>query len=48
MNQDYALSESYPGVLVVPASVSDLKLMKVFHFRSRGRIPGFLFEGSIY
>lgn len=39
-NIDYHLSESYPSLLVVPAAISDAQLESVFHYRSRGRIPG--------
>ncbi|KAH3758154.1 Myotubularin-like phosphatase domain [Pelomyxa schiedti] len=39
VNKDYALSSTYPPVLVVPQCIDDDKLKVVANFRSKGRIP---------
>lgn len=39
INWDYSLCETYPRLLVVPASVSDEDIKQVKQFRSKGRIP---------
>lgn len=38
-NSSYELCDTYPGVLAVPADVSDTKLGLAALFRSRGRLP---------
>ncbi|XP_074604434.1 phosphatidylinositol-3-phosphate phosphatase [Brevipalpus obovatus] len=38
-NENYSLSDTYPGVLVVPVNADDNCLRAVANFRSRGRIP---------
>lgn len=39
INQDYKFCDTYPGLLVVPSSISDLTLKYAKDFRSRNRIP---------
>lgn len=39
INQNYELCDTYPPILVVPASASDDDLRKVAAFRSKGRLP---------
>ncbi|PKS10329.1 hypothetical protein jhhlp_002080 [Lomentospora prolificans] len=39
INQDYKFCDTYPGLLVVPSSISDLTLKYAKDFRSRCRIP---------
>ncbi|XP_036180521.1 myotubularin-related protein 2 isoform X8 [Myotis myotis] len=39
INERYDLCDTYPALLVVPASIPDEELKRVASFRSRGRIP---------
>ncbi|CAI4218009.1 unnamed protein product [Parascedosporium putredinis] len=39
INQDYKFCDTYPALLVVPSSISDLTLKYAKEFRSRYRIP---------
>lgn len=39
LNAKYELSDTYPTLMAVPASVGDEELQEVAKFRSRGRIP---------
>ncbi|XP_043561048.1 myotubularin isoform X4 [Chiloscyllium plagiosum] len=39
INQNYELCDTYPPILVVPASAGDDDLRKVAAFRSKGRLP---------
>lgn len=39
VNQDFALCETYPQVLVVPSACSDEDIRSVAAFRSKGRLP---------
>ncbi|GAM18942.1 hypothetical protein SAMD00019534_021170 [Acytostelium subglobosum LB1] len=39
LNKDFKMCSTYPTSVVVPRSVSDKDLEKVFGYRSRGRIP---------
>ncbi|KAI6246251.1 Phosphoinositide 3-phosphatase [Erysiphe necator] len=39
INADYSFSSTYPGLLVVPASISDNTLNYAGRYRSRARIP---------
>lgn len=38
-NENYSLSDTYPGVLVVPVNADDNCLRRVASFRRRGRLP---------
>lgn len=38
-NTEYTLCESYPDLLVVPATADDAQLRRVAAFRARGRVP---------
>ncbi|KYQ94455.1 GRAM domain-containing protein [Tieghemostelium lacteum] len=39
LNSDFYHSPTYPQVLVVPKKISDLELIAITQFRSKGRIP---------
>jgi hypothetical protein len=39
VNANYQLCESYPSLLVVPASVPDSDLVEAANFRAKKRIP---------
>ena len=39
LNNNYALCQTYPAFVVVPAAISDAEVREVTKFRSKGRLP---------
>ncbi|GAM20586.1 hypothetical protein SAMD00019534_037610 [Acytostelium subglobosum LB1] len=45
-NNDYYYSPTYPASLVVPKKITDLELINIASFRSKGRIPAVVWKSA--
>ena len=48
INCSYEVCDTYPALLVVPSSISDVELKKVATFRAKHRIPVSSVLGGLY